>query len=239
MEKKRRLFSGLIAALVVITLVSCCFVGVTFARYTSSYNGSATVGVAKWDVEFKNNEDAAFTEGTTITVSNLSPLKSDYNGGGSYVADSARKLSTDYILVAKITNSSEVNALVTLTSAADTNFFYNESNKAIFAADGNVDTANNIGVPTSYTKANLADIFKIELFTTKTEGLSQTAYTNAVSLAKNETIYVYAKVTWTSDTDATYFGTKADQRDTWIGENIAHIKYDLTLTAVQDSELNS
>lgn len=240
MEKKRRILSGLIAALVAITLVSCCFVGVTFARYTSSISGSATVGVAKWKIDFKQGDidGTAFTDETTITVTDLSPSMTDYNED-SYLAESARKLTTDYILVAKITNNSEVDAKVTLAKPEDTNFFYSESGSAIFGADGNVDTSKNSGVPATYTKSQLSGIFSMDLFTTTTEGTSQTKYTNAVDLNSGDTLYVYAMVTWTSDTDDTYFGAAADARDTWIGENIASVKYSLTLTAVQDSEVKS
>ena len=42
--------------LVVLTLLSCCFLGSTFARYTSGGTGTATVQVAKWDV--KNTQES-------------------------------------------------------------------------------------------------------------------------------------------------------------------------------------
>ena len=52
MVKKKRIVSKLILALVVLTAISCCFLGSTFARYTSGGSGASSVDVAKWDVQF-------------------------------------------------------------------------------------------------------------------------------------------------------------------------------------------
>ena len=42
MEKKKRIVSKLIFALVIAVIVSMCFVGTTLARYASGSNGSAS-----------------------------------------------------------------------------------------------------------------------------------------------------------------------------------------------------
>ena len=55
MKQKSRIVSKLFAALVILTLISCCFLGSTFARYTSKSTGTASVGVAKWDVDITND----------------------------------------------------------------------------------------------------------------------------------------------------------------------------------------
>ena len=39
-----------------LTLLTCCFVGSTFAKYTSEATGSATVSVAKWEIEYNNGK---------------------------------------------------------------------------------------------------------------------------------------------------------------------------------------
>lgn len=46
MTQKRKLVSKLFVAVVVLTLVSCCFLASTFARYTSGGSGTGTVEVA-------------------------------------------------------------------------------------------------------------------------------------------------------------------------------------------------
>ena len=46
MTKKKSIFIKLFVALVALTLISCCFLGSTFARYTSEDSGTASVNVA-------------------------------------------------------------------------------------------------------------------------------------------------------------------------------------------------
>ena len=52
MEKsdKKRILTRVLIVIAALTLLSCCFLGSTFARYVTSAGGSGTVGVAKWDV---------------------------------------------------------------------------------------------------------------------------------------------------------------------------------------------
>lgn len=207
MEKKRRLLSGLIAALVAITLVSCCVVGVTFARYTSSYSGSATVGVAKWSIDVAEPS----SDSTDVVFDGLSPLNLDYTSG-------YRTHSTAPTLVATITNNSEVDATVTVEAVEAENFFLTEDGTA-FDFSGK-----------AYTKEQLGGIFSIAFFTDADGRNSLTSST----LDPGDSLTVYAVVTWTSD-DATVNGEAADARDTWIGENISKIAYTITYKAVQAS----
>lgn len=208
MEKKRRILSGLIAALVAITLVSCCVVGVTFARYTSSYGGSATVGVAKWSIDVAGPS----SDSTDVVFDNLSPLKSEYTSG-------YRTHSTAPTLVATITNNSEVNATVTVEAVEAEKFFLTEDGTA-FDFSGK-----------AYTEEQLDGIFSIEIFSDAAGANSLTSST----LNPGGSLKVYAVVTWTSD-DATVNDEAADERDTWIGENISKIAYTITYKAVQASE---
>lgn len=109
MTKRKSIVSKILLAIVALTLISCCFLGSTFARYTSGGTGSAGTSVAKWDVGFD-------TEGQTeITETKLSPSMDEYKG-----ADDKRTNSTGKILVATITNSGEVKASVTITAGAET-----------------------------------------------------------------------------------------------------------------------
>ena len=208
MEKKRRLLSGLIAALVAITLVSCCVVGVTFARYTSSYSGSATVGVAKWSIDVAGPSSGS----TDVVFDDLSPLNLEYSSG-------YRKHPTEPTLVATITNNSDVAATVTVEAVEAEDFFLTEGGTA-FDFSGK-----------AYTEEQLGGIFSIAFFTDADGRNSLTSST----LNPGGSLTVYAVVTWTSD-DESVNGEAAYERDTWRGENISKIAYTITYKAVQASE---
>ena len=221
MEKKKRILPRLFAALVILTLVSCCFIGSTFARYTSSSTGSATVEVAKWSITAKGNGVGE----TTANFDKLSPAQGVYES-------TARTNSTDKVLVATITYTLDVKATLTLTTDATPTVSSNAAYGSGVTAEGNVPT-----------EEEVQDVFSIKLYTSTSEGAtSATEYSQALTLneAATEgatgTIYVYAQVTWTSDTNS-ITGTNADIRDTWIGEHITAVAWNLTYTAVQASEL--
>ena len=112
MTQKKSIASKLLLAAIALTLISFCFLGSTFARYTSSSSGSASLNVAKWEVthDFKEETDAVF--------GSLSPNKGEYEGGNSYVEANKREKSTGKVLVAIITNSGDVDALVTVSAVA-------------------------------------------------------------------------------------------------------------------------
>lgn len=234
MEKKKRILPRLFAALVILTLVSCCFIGSTFARYTSSSTGSATVEVAKWSI---TAEGKGVGE-TTANFDKLSPAQGVYES-------TARTKSTAKVLVATISYTLDVKATLTLTTDA-TPTISGADGKVIGAAEDPSTTkygtsgVTTDGVP---TKKEVQDVFSIKLYTSTSEGAtSATEYSQALTLneAATEgatgTIYVYAQVTWTSD-DETIFGANADIRDTWIGGNVTSVAWKLTYTAVQASEL--
>ena len=215
MTQKRKLVSKLFVAVVVLTLVSCCFLASTFARYTSGGSGTGTVNVATWKITGKGTGDAGEIN---ATFNKLSPSKAAYD-------NTPRTHSTAPVLVATISNTGDVDALVTLTTGAST----------ITEPDGGWE-----GKP--YTKDAIEGLFTIALYTSTTDGAADsvaglTAYDEALNVpATNGTLYVYAVVTWTSDDD-TVKGEPADTRDTWVGENVTGVSFDISYTAVQNSEL--
>lgn len=94
--EKRRVVTRLCIALVVLTLLSCCFLGSTFAKYVTGGSGNAMVGIAKWDV-------AVTPAGSgNVAFGKLSPSVTENTH------------STGYIVVAEITNSGDVDAEVTI-----------------------------------------------------------------------------------------------------------------------------
>ena len=210
MTQKRKLVSKLFVAVVVLTLVSCCFLASTFARYTSGGSGTGTVEVATWKVtgEGAGQINAQFKQ--------LSPSMDAYD-------NTPRTHSTAPVLVATITYDIDVNGILTLTAseetitktATDWGAYDEDEIKGLF----------DIQLYTSTTDGAAVSV----------DGL--TAYTKAINVpATSGTYYVYAVVTWTSD-DETVYGDAADARDTWVGANVTSVGYDLSYTFVQNSEL--
>lgn len=212
MTQKRKLVSKLFVAVVVLTLVSCCFLASTFARYTSGGSGTGTVEVATWKVtgEGAGQINAQFKQ--------LSPSKDAYD-------NTPRKHSTAPVLVATITYEIDVNGILTLTASEETitktaenwGTYDEEQIKGLF----------DIQLYLSDAKASNVESLKGK----EVASGAETAVT-----AGSGTYYVYAVVTWTSDND-TVTGPDADARDTWVGANVTSVGYELSYTFVQNSQL--
>lgn len=212
MTQKRKLVSKLFVAVVVLTLVSCCFLASTFARYTSGGSGTGTVEVATWKVtgEGAGQINAQFKQ--------LSPSMDEY-------VDTPRKHSTAPVLVATITYEIDVNGILTLTvgeetitkTAADWGTYDEGEIKGLF----------DIQLYLSNAKASsIADL----------TGKAVASDAETPVSAGSGTYYVYAVVTWSSDVEGKT-GTDADTRDTWVGANVTSVGYELSYTFVQNSEL--
>ncbi len=212
MTKRKNVVSKMLLLVLILTLISCCFLGSTFARYTSSGEGTGTLQVAKWDVSHgEGNID--------VTFAKLSPAKEEYT-------NSVRTHSTGKTLVATITYDVDVETILTFTTedvVLQGSLTYGEG------------MATN-GIP---TEAEVKEVFSIALYVNETENKAETAtaYSEMTLEADtNGTIYVYAEVTWTSDKDP-IMGELADKRDTWIGKNVTSVSYDISYKAVQNTEL--
>ena len=207
---------------VILTLISCCFLGSTFARYTSSGSGTATLNVAKWAIDIKGG---AIEGGTSVNFAEkLSPSKYDYNTtvDGEYTANTERSNSTGKLLIATINNTGDVAALVTVA-----------------AGEVNVTAGVEFSDP---TEPEVKEVFTINLWYGIQEGENNA--TNAIASGSTEiplaektgVVYIYAEVIWTSDTEGTT-GEAADVRDTWIGENVTSVSYNISYTAVQNTQI--
>lgn len=219
MTKKKNTASRMLLALVALTLVSFCFLGSTFARYTSTGTGTAITQVAEWSItgdweQEEGEADAIF--GT------LSPSMAEWQDGET------RSHSTSLALVATITNESEVGALVTLS--ADEVATLSDDTAEVESVDGDHDFDIN------HARAR----FTIELYWTyESDGTGCIPYTSEIALqpvgGEQAIAYIYAVVTWTSlDSEGEAF---ADALDTWIGENITEVSWNLSYTAVQNTQL--
>lgn len=230
MEKKRRIVSKLIFALVIAAVLSLCFVGTTLARYASGASGSGTVQVAKWNVSFGEGSTAVDVE-----FDKISPSKEVYTDGGE-----ARSKESAKTLVAKISsNDTAVVADVTVTAGAIT--FSEEDTKKFdttIGADQNKWMEGNLeGAP---SQKDVADLFSVTLYCNKTGSTPSDSDTGtegatAAKLQPGENLYIYAVVTWTSADDV--LKGNADALDTWVGTHISGIQFTLTFSAVQGSEL--
>lgn len=234
MEKsdKKRILTRVLIVIAALTLLSCCFLGSTFARYVTNADGSASVGVAKWDVSFAGAGTSA------ISFGKLSPSKDEYNGTSARVNTIDIK---DNAAALTITNNSEVDAVVTISIAAPT-FNYHigkgsigeegapsmEQALKVIAFQYALDTGS-----TAYDSLNWNSV--------AVTGSSVNVRLNA-SGGTTTTAKLYLRVVWTSlDTEALY-GTgasaaNADNLDTWFGQNVDTVTANLTYSAVQDSEL--
>ncbi len=213
MEKsdKKRILTRVLIVIAALTLLSCCFLGSTFARYTASGSGAASIGVAKWDVtvtpsaEFDVKQDA----------NKLSPSKKVYED-----ADTTRSNPTEKFLVATITNTGDVDALVTVTG----------NGTATVTASGYTGTDRS---------SEAAACFSIKLY--KGDDASDTDTTTLLGstenvAAKTGVLYIFAEITWTTQ-DSGSDGTAGDSLDTWIGQYATKVSWTLSYSAVQNSEL--
>lgn len=211
MTKRKSVVSKILLLVVLLTLVSCCFLGSTFARYTSGGSGSATLTVAKWDVSNENGNIA-------VQFDKLSPAMEAYEGGSSYSAEHVRSHASGKVLVATITNNGDVSAEVTFTTA-----------------DITLDGAG-YGTDSAPTEDAVKGLFSIALYLgTDASDTDTTTPLETKTIANGETLYIFAEATWTSD-DQTVFGTAADKRDTWVGENVTSVSWTISYTAVQATE---
>lgn len=233
MKQKTRIASKLFAALVVLTLISCCFLGTTMARYTTSDSGVASVDVARWNVSVgaEGNDDASGT--TVLSFEKLSPQENpteDQNG----VKKTGRKLVAEL----KVDKTTEVDVDITIT-LGDIVFKDNTG------ADLTTTTLGQLGNP-SYN--DCSGVFSIKFYDAATDGneieFTDGEYTTEVKAGISYSLSLYAEVTWTTwykDNDpagihSDWKGPNADKLDTWIGTNVGYVEWALSYTAVQGSK---
>ena len=231
MTKRKGIVSKLFVAVVALTLISCCFLGSTFARYTSKGNGSATTNVALWDIDFGAGEDAGSIDVTFDDK--LSPAAGEYKGSSD-----KRTNATGKVLVATITNNGDVDASVTVEAGALTVTLL--SGKDYDTSGGYTYTGSALsGKGASQTQVE--GLFSIKLYQDDTNVWADGAEIKedaievvAKSGASATTVYIFAEVTWTSHDDQEE--VVSDAIDTWAGENVESVKYAISYSAVQVSE---
>ena len=233
MTKRKGIVSKVVLVLVVLTLISGCFVGTTLARYASQGSGSATTGIALWDITMKGDGTSA---DTLVKFGDLSPSMDDFTSGNR-----THSIYTEPELIATITNKSEVSAAVTI-EVGDI--------KISYVGGGTFDT-HATGCPEaiesdSYITAN---VLQVSFYFGTGSEWSEDYDSNVIDTSnpyegtlasRTGTISVFANVTWvTQDIDqSSSVGNTAaaDAIDTWIGQNVESLSCTLSYTAVQASE---
>lgn len=231
MVKKKGIVSKLVLGLFILTALSFCFLGSTFARFTSGGNGSATADIAKWDVTFDINA----SENTPVNLGMISPSDDEYVAGKERVKEGEK------VLVASITNKSDVAAEVTIDIGEIGFGDFND-----FGAEWWSAAENNIGNQAP-CREQVASLFKVEYFYGGNDNLEATAEEAKTSLDEKTAIKIgagsadapvvvniYAQITWTSADKV--LGFYSDELDTWVGKWVPSLTTTFTFTAVQASE---
>lgn len=228
MTQRKSIGAKLFIALIALTLISCCFLGSTFARYTSGGKGSASTSVAEWNIAGNFIEGTAGSDSITVHFDGLTPSMEGYK------KNTNRTNSTSKIHIATITNNGEVAAEVTLTTSDEASFVNSEKSPVTFKSGYTFSEGSLSGDGASQTQVEA--LFSIEWTYGKQEGPSNatTPVSDAIDLAVGEKIYVYAEVTWTTPyASSTSEGVLEDAVDTWVGQNVFGVAYDISYVAVQ------
>ena len=232
MKQKTRIASKLFAAVVVLTLISCCFLGTTMARYTTSDSGVASVDVARWNVSVgaEGTDDASGT--TVLSFDKLSPQEIPAEGKNG-VKSTGRKL----VATLNVADNTEVDVDITITLGE------------IAFEDNTGNALTTLGAPGNPSYNDCSGVFSIKFYDAATDGKEITftdgKYTTSVTAGTEYTLSLYAEVTWTTWYNADdsagihsdWKGPNADKLDTWIGTNVGYVEWALSYTAVQGSEL--
>lgn len=232
--EKKSVLKKLTIGIAAMALISCAFVGGTFARYTTGEKEiPGGVNVADWKIEVI--EDAA-------DIFEFTPNKN------AYATESAprTKTVTEGGKILEIKNSGKVAATVTIK--VDTASYVMEDKEGNLAQFPEYSVVNGEAVNAEWEDVEVSDIFtlgdlKVQYSgstTTETgvpDGTVTTVTTYTITLKAGESVIVsIGKVVWTSDLTGEN-GKNGDLRDTWIGENISQIGYKMTWSAVQAEEL--
>lgn len=107
--EKKRISSKIFVALAALTLVSCCFLGTTFARYTTgTMSGEAGADIADWAIVISDGNQS----GTAALDATISPDMNDYTTAGG--STTPRTNTIENGVAVTITNKGQVDANVTI-----------------------------------------------------------------------------------------------------------------------------
>lgn len=229
--EKKSVLKKLTIGIAAMALISCAFVGGTFARYTTGEKEiPGGVNVADWKIEVI--EDAAdifeFTPNMDAYATESGPRSKTVTEGGK---------------ILEIKNSGKVAATVTIK--VDTASYVMEDKEGNPAQFPQYSVVDGEAVNAAWQNVSVDDIFTIHDLTVQYSGSTSveteepvgSVTTYAITLQAGESVIVsIGEVVWTSDLSGEN-GAYGDLRDTWIGENISQIGYKMTWSAVQAEEI--
>lgn len=179
--------------LMVLTLMTSCFVGSTFAKYTSTVSASDTATVAKWSIKVNGGEMTTNVPAFTFDLFNT--IQDDALGGADdeNVKDNLLAPGTGGSFALKVDNESEVTAKYTITLEEMSNLY---SVPLQYSLDGTTWYDN---FATIHNDASMKD--KV-----------------LTMVAPNNTYTVTVHWRWAFDEDvANHHGSQSDLKDTDIG----------------------
>lgn len=232
MTKKKNIASKLVLVLFVLTLISCCLLGSTFARYVSSGSASASIGIAKWDV-------SGLSDSMGISVTKISP--DDEEKGTHNAEDPRTHMAKPAKAIATITNNSDVSAKVTVTLSG---LSFKKGEDAVtfgtagWATDSKPSQAEMMNtVQLQFGTSANAQTQPTTWSTVDNKETSFTVYSDTLGIGSTNAtqIAIWFRVVWVSQDGKNY----ADELDTWIGQNVETISATLSFSAVQASELST
>ena len=112
----------IVVLMLALTLLTCCFVGSTFAKYTSTATGSDSVTVAKWDIKAGVTGSELSIQGGTVafnlfeTIKDTDPAQTETDVVAGKIAP-----GTSGSFTLSIKNDSEVNAKYTIALDEENN----------------------------------------------------------------------------------------------------------------------
>lgn len=115
--EKKRISSKIFVALAALTLVSCCFLGTTFARYTTgTTSGSAGADIADWEIVITDGSTGGTGTGEYYVIQPV---------GTAHDSEERVNTISGSGAVLTITNQGQVNAevKVTITEQADESYW--------------------------------------------------------------------------------------------------------------------
>ena len=203
--KKNRLMR-VAAMLLVLTLVTSCFVGGTFAKYTSTFSGTDEARVAKWafsvggsavDLKTTKTFDFELFKASEIKEEDLSGDDGEVDTNG--ILDDAKVIApgTAGTLTVGLKNESEVDAVYTVVYASDEE-----------------------GVPLQWSVNGTAWVDNITDLNIASTG---------IDMGATKDVVLYWK--WAFVDDAVV--TQSDDADTLLGVDGANPNVTVTITATQ------
>ena len=227
--EKKSVLKKLTIGIAAMALISCAFVGGTFARYTTGEKEiPGGVNVADWKIEVIEDAADIFEFTPNMEAYDSAPRTKTVSEGGK---------------ILEIKNSGKVAATVTIK--VDTGSYVMEDKEGNLAQFPEYSVVNGEAVNAEWESVTVSNIFTLGGLTVQYSGSTTTedgdtqgtVTTYTITLKAGESVIVsVGEVIWTSDLTGEN-GAYGDLRDTWIGENISQIGYKMTWSAVQAEEL--